>query len=183
MEGTKESFQEIENSHPIPSQEGNSCNICEGGGETGETEEPRSPQLVIEQRTPSILDQGSVVKIISTPSRYPRNNSLALEILEGYWHIFDQMANNTQAPHTSTLQYPIVDTAVNAPMKAIPLQNIPTFHVLISEDPDAFMFELDVLCQGYAYTTDPQKLKLFPSTLKGEALHWFMGLGLATIND
>ena len=51
---------------------------------------------------------------------------------------------NQQTPQkTSTLQYPIVDTAINAPMKAIPLQHIPTFHGLTSEDPDAFPFELD----------------------------------------
>jgi len=68
-------------------------------------------------------------------------------------------------------------------MKAIPLQNIPTFHGLTSEDLDAFLFEFDVLCRGYDYTTNPQKLKLFPSTLKGVALRWFMGLGGGTIND
>lgn len=84
---------------------------------------------------------------------------------------------------TSTLQYPIIDTTVNAPMKAIPLQNIPNFHGLTSEDLDAFLFEFDVLCWGYDYTTNPQKLKLFPSTLKGATLHWFMGLGGGTIND
>lgn len=44
-------------------------------------------------------------------------------------------------------------------------------------------FEFDVLCWGYNYTTDRQKLKLFPSTLKGAALRWFMGLGGGTIND
>ena len=44
------------------------------------------------------------------------------------------------------------------------------------------MFEFDVLCRGYDYTTDPQKLKLFPSTLKGGALRWFMGLNGGTIN-
>ena len=76
--GTEQSFQEIENSHPISSQEGNSCNIREGGGETGETEEPRSPQVVIQQGTPSILDRGSVVKIIPTHSNHPRNNSLEI---------------------------------------------------------------------------------------------------------
>eukprot|EP00253_Pinus_taeda_P028703 PITA_28703 len=68
-------------------------------------------------------------------------------------------------------------------MKAIPLQHIPTFHGLTSEDPDAFLFEFDVLCRGYDYTTDPQKLKLFPSTLKGAALRWFMGLGGGVINN
>lgn len=68
-------------------------------------------------------------------------------------------------------------------MRAIPLQNIPTFHGLASEDLDEFLFELYVLCWVYDYTTDPQKLKLFPSTLKGAAMHWFMGLGGGTIND
>ena len=77
---------------------------------------------------------------------------------------------NQNQQQTSTLQYPIVDTAVNAPMKAIPLQHIPTFHGLTSEDPDAFLFEFDVLCRGYDYTTNAQKLKLFPYTLKGAAL-------------
>ena len=68
-------------------------------------------------------------------------------------------------------------------MKAIPLQSIPTFHGMITEDVDAFLFEFDVLCRGCDYTTDPQKLKLFPSTLKVEALRWFMGLGGQTINS
>lgn len=57
------------------------------------------------------------------------------------------------------LEYPIVDPVANAPMKAIPLKNIPTFHDMTSEDPDAFLFEFDVLCRGYDYTTDPQKIK------------------------
>ena len=50
------------------------------------------------------------------------------------------------------------------------------------EDPDAFLFEFYVLCRGYDYTTDPQKLKLFPSTLKGMTLRWSIGLGGGTIN-
>eukprot|EP00253_Pinus_taeda_P014007 PITA_14007 len=93
------------------------------------------------------------------------------------------MAQNPPNNQTSTLQYPIVDSATNARMKGIPLQHIPTFHGLTSEDPDAFLFEFDVLCKGYDYTTDPQKLKLFPSTLKGAALRWFMGLGGGVINN
>jgi len=40
-----------------------------------------------------------------------------------------------------------------------------------------------VLCRGYDYTIDPQKLKLFPPTLKGVALRWFMGLGGGVINS
>ena len=57
------------------------------------------------------------------------------------------MAHNQQPPQqTSTLQCPIVDIVVNAPMKAIPLHHIPTFHCLTSEDLHAFLFEFDVLC-------------------------------------
>ena len=93
------------------------------------------------------------------------------------------MAQNQPNTQTSTLQYPIVDTAANAPMKEIPLQHIPTFDGLTSEDPDAFLFEFDMPCRGYDYTTDPQKLKLFSSTLKGAALRWFMGLGGGVINN
>ena len=212
-EETEQDSQEIENCRPISLHEVNSSNIREGGGETGEIEEPRSPleviqtpssldkgsavkiiqnkaeepeepkspRIIIQQGTLIILDQGSVVKVIPTPSSQPRNNSL--EIPEVYSQIFDQMAQNQQTPQTSTLQYPIVDIAVNAPMKAIPLQHIPTFHGLTSEDLDAFLFKFDVLCRGYDYTSNPQKLKLFPSTLKGTALRWFMGLGGGVIND
>lgn len=119
-----------------PLQEGNSCNLHEGEGEIGSTEninssELKSLEVVVEQRRPSIPDQGSAIKIIlKVSSSSPRNRASALEIPKEYWHIFYQMANNPQQPQTSTLQYPIVDTTVNAPMKAIPLHNIPTFHGL-----------------------------------------------------
>ena len=61
-----------------------------------EPEEPKSPQIIVQQGTLIIPDQGSVSKVIPTPSQ-PRNNSL--EIPKGYWHIFDQMAQK----QTSTL--------------------------------------------------------------------------------
>lgn len=54
---------------------------------------------------------------------------------------------------------------------------------MITKNLDAFIFEFDVLYKGYDYTNDPQKLKLFLSTLKGAALRWFMGLGGCTINS
>lgn len=182
-------------------QEGNFNNLREGG-EAGETEKSRSPlrkterlnipdkgsatKITIEetQSPQSIIpDRGNAIKTIpvkAIPSQ-PRNT--LLDIPKRYWHIFDPMAQNQPNTQTSTLQYPIVDSAANAPMKAIPLQHIPTFHGLTSEDPDAFLFEFDVLCRGYDYTTDPQKLKLFPSTLKGAALICFMGLGGGVINN
>jgi len=159
--------------------------LSEGRGETRETEEPRSPLGIVqplsnpdkgsttkmiynkvkepqEPESPPtlgtliILDKGSVAKAIpvrAIPPRQPRNT--LLDIPKGYWHIFDQMAHNEPSTQTSILQYPIVDTIANAPMKAIPLQHIPTFHGLTLEDPDASLFEFDVLCGGYDYTTDP----------------------------
>lgn len=81
------------------------------------------------------------------------------------------------------VQYSILDTVANELMRAIPLQNIPTFHGLTLEDPNAFLFEFDVLCQGYDYTTDPKKLNFFPSTLKRVALRCFMGLGGGVIKN
>ena len=58
----EQDFQEIENSTPELLQEGNFSNICEGGGETGETEEPRSPLGTTQPL--NNLDKGSATKII-----------------------------------------------------------------------------------------------------------------------
>jgi len=66
---TEQDFQEIENSHPISFQEGNSSKLCEGGGETGEIEEPKSPlEIVLTLNSP---DKGSVVKIIQNKIEEP----------------------------------------------------------------------------------------------------------------
>ena len=53
---------------------------------------------------------------------------------------------------------------------------LPHFHGLTTEDPDTFLFEFVVIFQTYDYAEDEKKLKLFPSTLKGATLYWFMGL-------
>jgi len=60
---------------------------------------------------------------------------------------------NQPRAHTSTLEYSVVDLVANASMKTIPLPNLPTFHGLVSEDPDVILFEFDVLCRGYDYTS------------------------------
>src|ERR1700677_375390 len=78
----------------------------------------------------------------------------------------------------STLGFPIGDFPLGtAPMKNIPLSALPNFRGLSSEDPDEFLFQFDILCRSYDYTSNAQKLKLFPATLKGNALRWFMSLG------
>lgn len=61
-------------------------------------------------------------------------------------------------------------------MKNIPPSALPKFRGVPSEDPDAFLFEFDVLCRRYDYSSYAQKLKLFPAILKDAALKWFMGL-------
>jgi hypothetical protein len=55
----------------------------------------------------------------------------------------------------STLVFPISDIPTRgvAPMKNIPLSALPNFHGLSTEDPDEFLFEFDILCRSYDYTT------------------------------
>jgi len=78
----------------------------------------------------------------------------------------------------STFGFPIGDlTRGETPMKNIPLSALPNFHGLSSEDLDEFLFEFNILCRSYDYVTNAQKLKLFPTTLKGNALGWFTSLG------
>ena len=72
--------------------------------------------------------------------------------------------------------FPIRETNGDAKMKNISPSDLPHFHSLTSEYPYTFLFQFAVICRTYDYTTDDQKLKLFPSTLKDVALHWFMGL-------
>ena len=66
-------------------------------------------------------------------------------------------------------------------MKNISPSILPNFHGLRNEDPETFPFEFEFLCRTYDYIRDPQKLKLFPPTLKDGALKWFMRLGTCNI--
>ena len=68
-------------------------------------------------------------------------------------------------------------------MKNIPPSALPHFHGMTSDEPDSFLFEFDILCHGYNYIRDAQKLKLFPTTLKDSTLRWCMGLGEHTIRS
>ena len=66
-------------------------------------------------------------------------------------------------------------------MKNISPSVLPRFHGKATEDPNEFLFEFDILYRSYDYTSNKQKLKIFPATLKDNALHWFMSLGGETI--
>ena len=79
-----------------------------------------------------------------------------------------------------------MDEETNATMKNISPSVLPNFHGLKSEDPETFLFEFEVFCRTYDYLKYSQKIKLFPSTPKGVALKWFMGLvtqSIRTWND
>lgn len=86
------------------------------------------------------------------------------------------------ATPNSMIKFLIREIQEDAPMKTIPLSALPNFHGLHTEDPHTFLFEFDVVCRSYDYITDAQKLKIFPATLKGTTLRWFMGLGGNTIS-
>ena len=64
-------------------------------------------------------------------------------------------------------------------MKNISPSMLPHFHGKAAEDPNEFV----ILCRSYEYTIDAQKLKLFPATLKDNALRWFMSLGGGTVTN
>jgi hypothetical protein len=85
------------------------------------------------------------------------------EIPNNYWKKF-------MGPTTSTIKFPIGNLGVGVPTKPIPLGTLPNFHGLLSEDPDTFLFEFDIVCRGYDYMMEAQKLKKIPSTLKGTSL-------------
>jgi hypothetical protein len=71
---------------------------------------------------------------------------------------------------TITFEFPIIYLGGTIKMNNIPPSSQRNFHGLDSEDFDAFLFDFEVLCRNYYYSTTSKKLKLFPSTLKGAAL-------------
>jgi hypothetical protein len=93
------------------------------------------------------------------------------------------MENENGNDTVSTFDFPIGNIPGLAPMNNIPLSTLPNFNGQISEDPNTFMFEFDVCVESYDYTTNAQKLKIFPATLKGSTLIWFMGLGVDSITS
>lgn len=122
-------------------------------------------EYLIEFTTP--FDPGSDVK----QSQLCIIEKLELvEIPREYWNIF-------MAPSTSSIEFSIGDIRCDAPMKPIPLRELPYFHCLFSEDLGTFLFKFDVIYWEYDYIFYAQKLKIFLATLKGTTLRWLMGLG------
>jgi len=53
-----------------------------------------------------------------------------------------------------TFGFPVSDRAPNISMKNINPSILPTFHGMSIEDPNAFLFEFDILCRSYNYIDD-----------------------------
>ena len=77
----EQEFQEIENSTPKLLQEGNFSNFCEVEGETGETEEPKSP-IGTDQPLNS-PDKGSAAKIIVEGTQSPQTSGILIIPIKG----------------------------------------------------------------------------------------------------
>jgi hypothetical protein len=116
----------------------------------------------------------------------PSNPEIGPETLESFLEReareFENISEESQssprvmAGEEEIFEFPIQESDGEAKMKNINPSALPHFHGLVSEDPDTFLFEFVVICRTYDYTTDEQKLKLFPSTLKDSTLRWFMSL-------
>jgi len=68
-------------------------------------------------------------------------------------------------------------------MKNLPPSFLPNFHGMRSEDLEAFLFEVEIVCRYYGYLLNTQKFRLFLVTMKDRALKWFMSLGTNTIRS
>ncbi len=51
-------------------------------------------------------------------------------------------------------------------MKNISPSTLPHYYGKVDEDPNSFLFEFDIFCRFYDYSSDVEKLMLFRATLK-----------------
>jgi hypothetical protein len=87
-----------------------------------------------------------------------------------------QSSPRVMASEEEIFEFPIRESDGEAKKKNINPSTLPHFHGVFSKDPNTFLFKFVFICRTYDYTTDEQKIKLFPSTLKDSALRWFMSL-------
>jgi len=65
--------------------------------------------------------------------------------------------------------FPILDPTIVVQMKRIPPSTLPKFHGMITQNLETFIFEFDILCHSYDYSSYAKKINLFPPTLKDVA--------------
>ena len=123
-----------------------------------------SEVIGIQLRTPFLTHNNPLSELPGWDNNPELGNqllSLLDNIVEEEERIVDEEQEDEQ-----TFGFHILDRAPNVAMKNINPSILPTFHGMSTEDPDAFLFEFDILCRNYNYIDDAQKLKLFPATLK-----------------
>jgi hypothetical protein len=136
----------------------NQISITFEGGETSKVKDER-------------LKDEHKVDILETPESVAQEEPILFwEDMEG-----EEYAGSNKED-IITFEFPIIYPRLVTQMKNIPPSSLPNFHGLASEVSNAFLFEFDVLCIICDYYTNSHKLNLFPSTLKGVSLRWFMGL-------
>jgi hypothetical protein len=84
---------------------------------------------------------------------------------------------HANAKEEVTFGFLIVDPTTIVQMKNIPPSTLPHFHGMVSEDPDAFLFEFDILCHSYDYSDDAQKLKIVSCHSQRLSLALVYGIG------
>ena len=67
-------------------------------------------------------------------------------------------------------------------MNNIPSSALPNFCGTSSEDCNAFLFEFDVSCKSYDYSSNAKNFNMFPATLKDASLTWFIELTTNSIS-
>lgn len=82
----------------------------------------------------------------------------------------EEVGENQPHKEQSTFGFLIVDPIANVQMKNISPLFLPHFHDKVHEDLNYFLFEFDILCRSYDYSSDSQNLKLFTATLKDSTL-------------
>ena len=126
------------------------------------------------EKTPKIQDENLVVE------PYPSISSLDLDTppKQVGFNLFsnnitneEERDSNAEQPEDEvTFRFPILDLDPDVVMKNNPHSVLPQVHGMITEDPDSFLFEFEILCESYNYVNDGKKLKLFRATLKYFAL-------------
>lgn len=91
--------------------------------------------------------------------------------------------NHNSPNRPPNFQFTIIAQQENDKLKNIPSSLLPKFYGLVTEDLKTFLFEFDILCHSYEYTSNAHKLKLFLATLKERALRWFMSLGRRVVDN
>ena len=93
-------------------------------------------------------------------------------------------AHNTNIP--SCITYPAVEEGSTFEIKQHMLNILPTFHRLLTDDPNMHIAEFLMGCKNIlvrGFSAESIKLRLFPDTLKNQARRWLLTLPSGSISS